>query len=364
MSTPYEEAYLLARTRRLPEAAERFEHLYRAQPTHVFAGACLGHVWFELGRREEAIAVYREVKVRVEAQSARFSDVPETERRMLMLAWKRLRETDADVLRTLIAEHFPDVDPGAAAAARLQESARCLAVGERPGGATIRCQPELLHLSGVAEQPYHDPADFPELTTFSKAHAELRTEVLGRWLEPGLAVPYVQYREGTVAADDWRSLNHSTRWSVINLYKNGERMPEAAQRFPRLMAALEQLPLQRIPGFAPNAMLSVLHPGTEIKPHFGSMNGRLIAHYPFVVPPRCGRLTVAGESREWVEGEWIVFDDSLVHSAVNESEAPRLVLIVDMWNPTLNHRERACVSAFLQYLQRVSGAPAPDALLP
>lgn len=353
MSTPYEEAYSLARARRLPEAAERFELLYRAQPTHVFAGACLGHVWFELGRCEEAIAVYRKVKARVEAQSARFANVPETESRMLMLAWKRLREADADVLRTLITEHFSDVDSRAAAAGRLQESARCLAAGERPGGATIRCQPELLHLSGIAEQPYHDPADFPELATFHKVHAELRAEVLGHWLDPGLAVPYVQYQEGTVAADDWKSLNHSTRWSVINLYKNGERLPQA-ERFPRLMAALEELPLQRIPGFAPNVMLSVLSPGTEIKPHFGSMNGRLIAHYPLVVPAHCGRLTVAGESREWTEGEWMVFDDSLVHSAINESESPRLVLIVDMWNPTLSLRERACVSAFLQHLRRVS----------
>lgn len=354
MSTAYEEGYAHARAGRLAEAGARFEHAYRAQPTHVFAAVCLGHVWFELGRREEAVSLYREVKAQVEARSARFATIPETESRMLALAAKRLREADAEVFRQLIVKYLADSGQSSAALSRLLESARLLAAGERPPASTSQCHPELLHLSGIAEQAFHAASAFPELATFSEKHSEIYNEVVGQWLEPGLATPYIQYQPGTVAAEDWKVLNHSTSWSVIHLYKNGERLPESNERFPKLMAALERLPLQRIPGFSPNAMLSVLHPRTEIKRHCGSMNGRLIAHYPLVVPPHCGRLTVAGENREWEEGQWIVFDDSLMHSAINESDAPRLVLIVDLWHPVLNDHECACIALFLQHLRKVS----------
>jgi len=354
MSTAYEEGYALARAGRLTEAAERLENAYRAQPNHVFAGACLGHIWYELGRREEAIELYREVKKRVEARSARFSSLPETEGRMLALVAKRLREADAGVFRQLIEGYLADSGQPTSVVSRLLVSAQLLAVGARPPESTPQCHPELLHLSGIVEQAFHSVTEFPEMAAFREHHSEIRAEVVRQWLEPGLAAPYIQYHPGTVAAEDWKDLNHSANWSVIHLYKNGERVQESSDRFPKLMEALERLPLQRIPGFAPNAMLSVLQPRTQIKRHCGSMNGRLIAHYPLVVPPHCGHLTVAGESRGWEEGQWIVFDDSLIHSAINQSDAPRLVLIVDLWHPVLNDHERACIALFLQHLRKVS----------
>lgn len=95
-------------------------------------------------------------------------------------------------------------------------------------------------------------------------------------------------------------------------------------------------------------MFSILLPGTEIKPHYGSINGRLIVHLPLIVPQNCGGLRVAGETREWVQGQCLVFDDSFEHSAWNHSDQTRVVLILDTWNPALSPAERDGFSALLQ----------------
>ena len=51
------------------------------------------------------------------------------------------------------------------------------------------------------------------------------------------------------------------------------------------------------------------------------------------------------ESREWIEGDVILFDDSFLHSASHDGpdaeETPsRAVLMVDMWHPDLTEDER------------------------
>ena len=102
----------------------------------------------------------------------------------------------------------------------------------------------------------------------------------------GLA-PYVDMPDDAPAAPMWRTLNRSPRWSGYHLYRHGERIEEHARRCPRTMAALDALPLLRIPGMARGAV-SVLRPGTHIPPHTGVMNGRLTVHLPLLVPPDCG----------------------------------------------------------------------------
>ena len=46
---------------------------------------------------------------------------------------------------------------------------------------------------------------------------------------------------------------------------------------------------------------------------------------------RCGDAP----PRRWAEGEVLLFDDSFEHEVWNETEQPRVVLIVDIWHPQL-----------------------------
>ena len=47
-------------------------------------------------------------------------------------------------------------------------------------------------------------------------------------------------------------------------------------------------------------------------------------------------MRVASEEVEWEEGEVLVFDDSYEHEVWQRADADRIVMIVDIWHPTLD----------------------------
>jgi aspartyl/asparaginyl beta-hydroxylase (cupin superfamily) len=99
-----------------------------------------------------------------------------------------------------------------------------------------------------------------------------------------------------------------------------------------------------IGGLCPNAMFSALAPHTEIPPHHGETNARLVVHLPLIVPDKC-LYRVGFEERRWEVGKALIFDDTLEHTARNDSDELRVVLIFDVWNPLLTMDERDQVRA-------------------
>jgi aspartate beta-hydroxylase len=87
----------------------------------------------------------------------------------------------------------------------------------------------------------------------------------------------------------------------------------------------------------------VFTPGTDLLPHRGVTNARLVTHLPLIVPPDCA-LNVGGALHVWQEGRVVVFDDTYEHSAWNRSDAMRVVLIADIWNPYLTEAERHAIN--------------------
>ena len=156
--------------------------------------------------------------------------------------------------------------------------------------------------------------------------------------------PYVRMDEGT-PANVWSELDGSLDWGACFLWEYGVANAPIIERCPQTAALLDRLPLQRIPGRAPNAFFSLLRPGKVIPPHTGVTNTRAIVHLALDVPPACG-FRVGGETREWVEGKAFAFDDTIEHEAWNRSDRRRAVLIIDTWNPHLSARERDAVTAY------------------
>ncbi len=99
-------------------------------------------------------------------------------------------------------------------------------------------------------------------------------------------------------------------------------------------------------GHAPTAMFSVLDARTAIPPHTGSTNTRLVVHLPLDLPGPAW-FRVGNVRRDWRMGQAWVFDDTIEHEAMNEADAPRTILIFDVWNPFLSEAERALVSAMM-----------------
>ena len=156
--------------------------------------------------------------------------------------------------------------------------------------------------------------------------------------------PYIRQDQGT-PANPWSELDGSLDWGACFFWEYGVPNPPIIERCPHTAAILERLPLQRLPGRAPNVFFSLLQPGKAIPPHTGVTNTRAIVHLALDVPPACG-FRVGGETREWVEGHAFAFDDTIEHEAWNHGERRRAVLILDCWNPHISEREQAAITTY------------------
>lgn len=219
-----------------------------------------------------------------------------------------------------------------------------------------RSDPTHYFYPGLTEREFHDRADFPWL-----ADLEARTEAIRAEFEAlfedrlAQAEPYVQY-PADVPVRQWAALNNSMDWTAFHLLNSGIRVAANADRCPRTLEALALIPQPRIARRSPNAMFSLLKPHTRIPPHHGIANTRLVCHLPLVVPDGC-LYRVGAEERAWVVGEAFVFDDTIEHEAVNDSDQPRAVLIFDVWHPGLSGAERAAVTRMMEAEETEHGAP-------
>jgi aspartate beta-hydroxylase len=202
-------------------------------------------------------------------------------------------------------------------------------------------QPTLLWLPDLPDQPWFEREQFPYLQKLEAATELIRTELLGVLADESELSPYIDMPDSAPASAIFRELNRSPNWSAYHLFRHGQRVEEHCRRCPETVALLESLPLMRIPEHSPEILFSVLRPKTHIPPHAGVINGRLTVHLPLIVPENCGALRAGDEQREWRVGECLIFDDSFVHEAWNDSEQTRVVLILDAWNPYLSETERA-----------------------
>jgi aspartyl/asparaginyl beta-hydroxylase (cupin superfamily) len=219
-------------------------------------------------------------------------------------------------------------------------------------------QPTFLHFPQLPAREFYPRTEFPWLAQLEAATADIREEFERVLAEDAARLePYVAYPQG-VPLDQWAELNHSRRWSVFYLWRDGKPIDEHLQRCPRTARLLTTLPLLDIAGYAPTVFFSILDAKSHIPAHTGVTNTRVIAHVPLIIPPAC-RFRVGSQTREWRPGEAWVFDDTIEHEAWNDSDLPRAILIFDVWNPYLTAAERELVSTMVQGIARYYGDASP-----
>jgi len=207
-------------------------------------------------------------------------------------------------------------------------------------------EPTDFHYPGLPEIEFHDRNLFPELGALEAATETIRGEFDALIAaEAAEMVPYIQYPDHVPVAQ-WAELNKNRNWTAIHLLQNGQRIDANARHCPRTMQVLARLPQPDVPGASPNAMFSLLAPRTKIPPHTGVANTRLVCHLPLIIPPGCG-FRVGSTIRAWELGKAFVFDDTIEHAAWNDSDELRVVLIVDLWPPSLGKAERDAVAAVI-----------------
>ena len=215
-------------------------------------------------------------------------------------------------------------------------------------------EPMEYYYPGLPAIEFYERDEFPWLAEFESKTAGVQAD-LGRVLVEDEAQfsPYIQY-DDHLPLDQWRELNKSPRWSAFHFYRQGRLNAERAARAPRTIDAIRLLPQAEVDLRSPTAMYSVLQPHTRIPPHHGVANFRLVVHLPLVLPPACG-FRVGGETREWRIGEAWVFDDTIEHTAWNESDQTRIILICDIWSPRLAPDERAAIRSVIAATDAFNG---------
>lgn len=160
------------------------------------------------------------------------------------------------------------------------------------------------------------------------------------------SVPWVAevIRSSPAIGDEWRSFaarggrlpliedlisedqGNEGPWRAGLLYHHGSPVRPLADEFPATVAALAAVPGLR------SAMFSLLEPDTELPEHSGPNAGVLRFHLG-VSCPGGASLRVGNRVEVYRDGEAILFDDTVPHSAWNRGQHDRVTLFCEIERP-------------------------------
>lgn len=218
-------------------------------------------------------------------------------------------------------------------------------------------RPRFFFFPGLNTTPFMDPAlhawTARLVQGFSAVQAEALSLVKGttRHLESFVRLRPNDSMDNYLAGD-------KPAWDACFFYRHGRRFDDNHARFPATSQVLEAVPLCRIADHAPEICFSVLAPHTTIRPHFGVTNVRAVMHLPLLVPPDCALHVLGHAPHVWQEGVPMMFDDTFEHAAWNHSDHPRVILLMDCWNPGLSQAEQLAVSALIEVMGALHKAAA------
>jgi len=236
--------------------------------------------------------------------------------------------------------------------ARFRESLDIL-MGRRSAVMELQ-QPRAYYYPGLPQRRFYERDEFPWSAELEEQTETFRQEALALAQDESRFRPYL-VSDPSRPPRNIHGLLDNPNWSTLPLWDNGAPVEGNVERCPKTFAALQKLDLAYMSKRAPWVVFSKLKPGAHIPPHTGMLNTRLICHLGLVVPDGCV-FRVGGEDRKWREGELMVFDDTIVHEAVNDGDGDRIVLIFDIWRPELDPDERRAVTAIFEAIDAYDAA--------
>lgn len=207
--------------------------------------------------------------------------------------------------------------------------------------------------------PYHAPSLQPWSAQLEEAWEDIRYEALRELASNGTFESYLRRTSAADIQEHLRSNAGTPSWEAFFFYRRGERYHQHHQRCPITSQVLDSIDLCRIEAEAPEICFSVLKPGTEILPHHGVTNLRLVMHLPLLVPSDCALNVFGGGEHHWQEGKAVLFDDTYRHEAWNRSNQSRVVLLMDCWNPYLTLVEREAMQLLLAAIRSSAQTTPP-----
>jgi beta-hydroxylase len=188
--------------------------------------------------------------------------------------------------------------------------------------------------SGVPTKPFLDTADFPELKVLRDNWQVIRAEA-----QQLVELGYIKAAERNNDLGFNSFFKRGWKRFYIKWYENF--LPSAMELCPQTINLLKNIP--NIHG----AMFTMLpQDGGRLKPHRDPYAGSLRYHLGLVTPNSedC-RIYVDGTLYYWQDGKDVIFDETYIHSARNDTDIDRIILFCDVERPITNR--------FVRYLNRL-----------
>ena len=203
----------------------------------------------------------------------------------------------------------------------------------------------LYAFSAVPNKPYIPLSYFPDLEALRSQHEVIREE--------GVAL-MAQMRMKSPDNKDDAGFNSFAKagWKRFYLKWYGDAHPSAERLCPRTTALLRTLPNVSA------AMFATLPPGAVLNPHKDPYAGSMRYHLGLVTPNNDGCwIDVDGERYSWRDGESVMFDETFIHTAQNETDVERLILFCDVARPMRYGFARAFNGWFGRNLVAAASSP-------
>lgn len=214
----------------------------------------------------------------------------------------------------------PDVprQPGTGPAGTIPRRPLTIRIGKR---LRRRLDAVIERSSLVSNAPVLDARDFAWTALLREHWRAIRDEALAVLAQPD-AVPLLDE-----VSPDHRRIAPPGKWRSFFLHAYGGALPENIARCPRTAALVARVPRLN------SAFFSILAPGAHIPAHRGVTKGLITCHLGLIVPDGPVRMQVSSEAVRWAEGETLVFDDTWEHEVWNDTNATRVVLLVQFGRP-------------------------------
>jgi beta-hydroxylase len=164
-----------------------------------------------------------------------------------------------------------------------------------------------------------EPRIVPGLDKLKENYPVIRSEAKALLESGALQRPPAADEPGynTFEKGGWRS--YPLKWYTK------ECRPSAVQTCPQTCAILDSIPAIR------SAMFTVLPPGARLGRHHDPIASSLRYHLGLLTPnsEKCA-LMLDGVKYPWVDGEELLFDQTYLHSAKNETDVTRVILFCDV----------------------------------
>jgi len=173
-------------------------------------------------------------------------------------------------------------------------------------------------------------------------------------VKPGAFIPVSQFPEMQPIQDNWEMIRQEalslqeggsiaaatgyndigfnsfcrTGWKRFHLFRYSKDVPSAQAGCPKTVALLKSIPSVKA------AMFASLPPGATLVRHRDPYAGSLRYHIGLSTPndPKCF-IDVDGERYFWKDGEAVIFDETYIHFAANETDKQRIILFCDVERP-------------------------------